>query len=322
MTTLAKRAAYRCSNPDCGATTSGPAACRTSSVNVGEAAHIYGANPGSARFDAQMTSAERADITNAIWLCSNCHKLVDDDPLRYPAGLLFEWQKDHESVVSAQIGKAGAVVRQRYERRHLEEFGKLSYLSERIILEKGDLWEYRLTCEVLRYEMGPVTQRWSALQRGLYTRALTKIPEEEFMSWIHMKFSEMMKIIHSLSTLANFEFVRAWGEAGVPGDDKAIVATCRLVAEACSRALAWEESVRFCVVDNLFEKCQGLLFGIVGRVIDEMSKVSSFMNDIFCKDDLSGQHHLSLVFDLPNGWENTFNEELKVLENKIIKNNR
>ncbi|EGG76357.1 hypothetical protein SXCC_02981 [Gluconacetobacter sp. SXCC-1] len=53
-----------------------------------------------------------------------------------------------------------------------------------------------------------------------------------------------------------------------------------------------------------------------------MSKVSSFMNDIFCKDDLSGQHHLSLVFDLPNGWENTFNEELKVLENKIIKNNR
>ncbi|SAY47529.1 hypothetical protein KRIGEM_00468 [Komagataeibacter rhaeticus] len=269
-----------------------------------------------------MTSAERADITNAIWLCSNCHKLVDDDPLRYPAGLLFEWQKDHESVVSAQIGKAGAVVRQRYERRHLEEFGKLSYLSERIILEKGDLWEYRLTCEVLRYEMGPVTQRWSALQRGLYTRALTKIPEEEFMSWIHMKFSEMMKIIHSLSTLANFEFVRAWGEAGVPGDDKAIVATCRLVAEACSRALAWEESVRFCVVDNLFEKCQGLLFGIVGRVIDEMSKVSSFMNDIFCKDDLSGQHHLSLVFDLPNGWENTFNEELKVLENKIIKNNR
>lgn len=318
VTTLAKRAANRCSNPDCGATTSGPAICRTDSVNVGEAAHIYGANPGSARFDPQMTSEERADITNAIWLCSNCHKLVDDDPLHYPAGLLFEWQRDHERVVSAQVGKVGAAIRQRYERRHLEEFGKLSYLSERIILEKGDLWEYKLTSEVLRFEMEPVMQRWKALQKGLYTKALSRISEEDFISWVHTKFSEMQKIIHSLFTLANFEFAMAWGETGMPGDDKAIVATSRLVAEACSRALVWEESVRFCVVDNLFKKCQDLLCGVMGNIIDEMSKIPMFMNDIFVQGNPSGQYYLSLVFDLPAGWEAAFKEEVGMLEKEMI----
>jgi len=108
VTTLAKRAANRCSNPNCNAITSGPADEPGSSVNVGEAAHIYGANPGSARFSENMTSPERSAISNAIWLCATCHKLVDDDPSKYPAGLLFEWQRDHERTISSQVGKAGA----------------------------------------------------------------------------------------------------------------------------------------------------------------------------------------------------------------------
>lgn len=103
INTLAKRAANQCSNPDCEAITSGPSAIALESVNVGEAAHIYGANPGSARYDPDMASADRSWISNAIWLCGNCHKLIDDDPTRYPAGLLFEWQSDHELRIAEQV---------------------------------------------------------------------------------------------------------------------------------------------------------------------------------------------------------------------------
>lgn len=74
---LAKRSANICSNPDCRALTSGPAEEAAKSVSVGEAAHIYGAEPGSARYDEAMGAPSRADITNAIWLCCNCHKLID-----------------------------------------------------------------------------------------------------------------------------------------------------------------------------------------------------------------------------------------------------
>ena len=214
---LAKRAANRCSNPDCGAITSGPTDEPNRAINVGEAAHIYGANPGSARYDIGMTSADRSSISNAIWLCANCHKLVDSDYGRYPAGLLFEWQRDHEQRISEQVGKVAAEIRQRYEKRHLDEFGKLSYRAERLIIEKGDYWEYLLTAEVLRCEISPFIQRWNALKRGLYVKPLTRIEKEKSFAWISSKNTELGRIVHAFSELTNSEITRSWGEPGVAG---------------------------------------------------------------------------------------------------------
>ena len=199
IATLAKRAANRCSNPDCGAITSGPSIAPDDAVNVGEAAHIYGANPGSARYDSDMSPSERSAISNGVWLCGNCHKLIDDDPLRYPAGLLYEWQRNHERSISELVGKAGGKLRQKYETRHLEEFGRLSYLAERLILEKDDFWEYRLTAEVLRFEMAPILRRWNALKRRLYTKPISRVTQEEFTPWLFLKIEEIKSIAHAFS---------------------------------------------------------------------------------------------------------------------------
>jgi hypothetical protein len=111
VATLAKRAANQCSNPDCGAVTSGPTVDPVGSMNIGEAAHIYGANPTSARYQEDMNSVDRSAITNAIWLCSICHKRIDDDPDRYPAGLLFEWQRSHGQRIAELLGKPSAIIR-------------------------------------------------------------------------------------------------------------------------------------------------------------------------------------------------------------------
>jgi hypothetical protein len=301
VVTLAKRAANRCSNPDCGAITSGPSETPSKSVNVGEAAHIFGANPGSARYDEGMSSAARSEITNAIWLCGNCHKLVDDDALKYPAGLLFEWQKEHERVIAAAVGKAGAEARGRYERRHLEEFGKLSYLAERIITEKGDCWEYLLTSEVLRFEMKYVLQRWGALKRGLYTKPHVAIGKLESLDWLLNRSAEIQGISAAFSELMNVEFARSWGEPGVAGDDLEIVTTCRLFAEMCMSALAWEESVRFVRVPEAFSEVQQLHVGVAGMLIDESAKVPAFLTEMLA-GELKGTYSLSLTLSLPDGW--------------------
>ena len=78
---LAKRAHFICSNPDCGDQTVGPNEQDDKVTLIGEAAHISGARETSARFDANSDDFKRAEITNGIWLCRNCHKLIDDDPL-------------------------------------------------------------------------------------------------------------------------------------------------------------------------------------------------------------------------------------------------
>jgi hypothetical protein len=300
--TLARRSANRCANPECGALTSGPADEPTGSVNLGEAAHIYGAHPGSARYDVKMTSSDRSAITNAVWLCGNCHKRIDDDPARYPPGLLFEWQREHERLISDQVGKTASELRHRYERRHLEEFGKLSYLSERLILEKDDYWEFLLIAEVLRFEMAPIVQRWEALKRGLYTRPIHRISREESFFWLSDRSMEIGLIVEAFSKLTNHEFAEAWGTPGVAGSDLDIFRVCRLYREVCENTLLWEESIRFTSVDDDFLELRDLYIGVAGTLIEQACRVSGFLVDVVAQKPTSGAYNLTLTIELPNGW--------------------
>ena len=258
-----------------------------------------------------MSPAARADIANAIWLCGNCHKLVDDDEARFPAGLLFEWQRLHEQQIGDKVGKAGRLARQRYEERHLEEFGKLSYLAERIITEKSDCWEYRLTAEVLRSETAPVLRRWDALQRGLYSKPRTRLAKEECLPWMQDRLAEARAIVGAFETLMNEEFARAWGEPGVAGSDIEIVTTCRLFSEACMSALLWEEKVRFTTVHDFFEDVRDLFVGVVGHMIDEAAKVPAWLSETLSNPDVSGTHLLNVVLALPDGWSEQVAEALE-----------
>lgn len=103
---LAKRASFKCSNPDCRASTVGPNSDPTKSTLIGEAAHIRGARPQSKRYVSGMTDAARAEITNGIWLCRNCHKIIDTDDIRYTTDLLFAWREKHEEFVLSELGNS------------------------------------------------------------------------------------------------------------------------------------------------------------------------------------------------------------------------
>ncbi|MCU7250342.1 hypothetical protein [Pseudomonas koreensis] len=317
IATLAKRAANRCANPECGAVTSGPTGESNGSVNVGEAAHIYGAHPGSARYDEKMDASDRGAITNAIWLCGNCHKRIDDDASRYPAGLLFEWQREHEKRISEQIGKTAAEVRHRYEKRHLEEFGRLSYLAERLILEKDEYWEYLLTAEVLRFEIAPTVQRWEALKRGLYTKQIKRIDKEETFTWLSDKSQEILLIVAAFTNLTNYELARTWGEPGVAGNDIDIVSVCRFYGEACANTLLWEESIRFSRVDDEFSDVRDLFIGIAGDVIEQTAKIPGFLTEMVVPRPTSGTYSLMLSIELPPEWEKKVTASLKRAQREL-----
>jgi len=89
---LAKRVAFRCSNPKCDDATSGPHTEDARFLNLGVASHITAAASGGPRFDESLTPEERASIDNGIWLCQRCAKLVDNDPTRYSVSLLRTWK--------------------------------------------------------------------------------------------------------------------------------------------------------------------------------------------------------------------------------------
>jgi len=101
--TLAKRVGVRCSNPGCRQLTTGPRSDITKIVNIGVGAHITAAAPGGPRFDESLSSEQRKSSDNAIWLCQNCAKLIDNDSTRYTVDILKKWKDYAEKVALTEI---------------------------------------------------------------------------------------------------------------------------------------------------------------------------------------------------------------------------
>lgn len=104
--TLAKRAAYICSNPLCRAKTVGPSmADSAKSVNVGVAAHITASKPKGPRFDPNFTREQRKEPSNGIWLCQTCSPLIDvNNGADYDIDTLGRWKSEHENNIASTLG--------------------------------------------------------------------------------------------------------------------------------------------------------------------------------------------------------------------------
>lgn len=66
---------------------------------IGVMAHIKGEKSGAARFDPDMTDAQRNSYPNLIFVCSNCHKMIDDQPNTYTVEKLHNIKDQHEKWI-------------------------------------------------------------------------------------------------------------------------------------------------------------------------------------------------------------------------------
>jgi formylglycine-generating enzyme required for sulfatase activity len=106
---LAERVAFHCSNPDCRVHTVGPHSASDKSVKIGEAAHITAAAEDGPRYDGALTPEQRRSPDNGIWLCCDCHTLIDRDPGRFPTEELHRWKQQAEQLAFADLtGATGA----------------------------------------------------------------------------------------------------------------------------------------------------------------------------------------------------------------------
>lgn len=100
---LAKRVGYRCSNPSCRRKTIGPGSDETSAASIGTAAHITAASGLGPRYDSSIRPSERSHISNGIWLCADCGRMIDSDPNRFSVELLRRWKKIAENEALAEL---------------------------------------------------------------------------------------------------------------------------------------------------------------------------------------------------------------------------
>lgn len=105
--TLAKRASYICSNPQCRCLTIAAAKLDEEEFTyIGVAAHITAAAEGGPRHDKTLTSSERSSIENGILLCGSCSIMIDkNNGLDYSIEQLKKWKDEHHQWVQENLNK-------------------------------------------------------------------------------------------------------------------------------------------------------------------------------------------------------------------------
>jgi len=105
--TLARRAAFICSNPECRSLTIAPSPQDEDKyIYTGIAAHITAASEGGPRYNLDLTTEERKSIKNGVFLCNNCAEMIDkNNGIDFPASKLEKWKSEHEVWVHENLNK-------------------------------------------------------------------------------------------------------------------------------------------------------------------------------------------------------------------------
>ena len=318
--TLAKRAGYYCSNPDCGVFTVGPNEAASKATIIGEAAHIYGSRNGSARFDTGMKDVERGDITNGIWLCRNCHKDIDSNPIKYPAELLFEWRRAHEIAIYEKLGQQSELLRLKSLSPTLSLFEDSSPLANQIVIDKPIGWECKLTAELLRGHLDKVRKRQRSLRDGLYSKEMNVVPLDDVAAWQSSKFAELVNIVGNIEKLVVSEIPKAWGPLGQPGDASEIHRVCSLIYEACQRCLEWEESVRFAHLGEEFNETKVILYELTENFIQQVERVPEEIFSIEDWERPGETRTILLEFETPKNFSDRYKKSLDRAVDKVVLN--
>ncbi len=323
--TLAKRAAYKCSNPDCRVSTVGPNSDEGKSTIIGEAAHIYGARPDSKRYNLKMTDNARAEITNAIWLCRNCHKLIDTDEEKYTSDILFSWREQHEEFTLADLGSATDRIQYENLSSQAQLFNEFPPLIRRIVIDKPDGWEWRLTAELMRYMNNPFFRKLEDLRNGLYLNYQHHLESEDVLKWIQKRLTEASNLTQPFVVLIE-RLNKCWGEPGEAGDIDEIFHITSLIRDHLEQIVLYEEQVYFANVPDEYNGLISLLKNIIGSQAEKLATIPDSLDELL---SLIGTNHggttenpliikKNITFDVPDDFEKEWNRELKHVKQKIV----
>lgn len=321
---LAKRAGFKCSNPDCRVSTVGPNSDPQKATIIGEAAHIYGARPGSPRYQASMSDFARAEISNGIWLCRNCHKKIDRDGEEYKARTLFNWREMHERHIAKELGTPGELAKIEADWSELREFDDYPPIIKRIIVDHTTGWQWRLTAELMRYLNAPEFRRLRDLRDGVYVRPTDYKDGREVVSWLRRLAPRMATAIGPLEKVL-VRLNASWGSPGEPGNVSQIHHSCKLLRDSLAQIIDLEEELHFAVYDREFDRLVGLFKNALGNQLREFETIPEMLDKALA---LSMTNHGGtpenpyvlervITLELPKGWARDVKREFKRAEKLI-----
>lgn len=293
---------------------------------IGEAAHILGAQLGSARYDGAMSDATRSAITNGIWLCRNCHGKIDRDAAKYPAELLFAWRKDHEDRAARELGTPGDRLRYETEMAPVQFLASYPPIIQRIAIDKPVGWEWRFVAELMKHLNKPLLKRLNNLQAGHYYNPQPRVQDDQFLGWVTERTHIMSNLIGPLGPLMA-RLTASWGAPGEAGDIEEMHDVCILIRDALAAIVNFEETMHFAHIPEEGEDIRAILKNAVGRNAKKLADLPGKLDEVVAiiGTDHGGTVeeplilHWTLDFELPDDFSERFTRALRKYELDVLR---
>jgi hypothetical protein len=244
-----------------------------------------------------MTPTERSTITNGIWLCRRCARIIDLDEKRYTIEVLFEWKRTHEGKMELQLIDNGW--QRKVQEINLRPFESESPAAQQIAIDKPQYWEYLLTVELLRSKLVYIKRDFTDLQRGLIYRPSRILDQKEFLIWVKEKISDLLALIRLFMASSTEELPASWGKLGETGDALEILHAANKIASGCQGLLDWETDVQFTYFPNEYDHIKQKMRGWTTHFLAEMERMPQEIAKIFEEPNPTGTYQLNLVFEAP-----------------------
>lgn len=293
---LSKRASNTCSNPYCRIPTSGPHSDNEKAVNIGVAAHIRGANSGSARYDAAMLPTARSSISNGIWLCQSCSKLIDNDEARFTVEMLNRWKMRHEEDILEQLGYSFGEKELRDDIKRIMKQESSSALQ--IAIDRPDYWQFLLLSELWNGVFERTRLKCSEIRRGVAYKPLHHVlTSSDVLHWTKSVSKDLVNILHLFASIMQFT---------VDGKEdfsievlRRYVRTRQHIEDGCNALVEWDLNVLFTSFPSALDDLSQRYLNITESILADLEPLTIKMTSL-AVEKATGEHSIVVKPSLPS----------------------
>lgn len=184
----------------------------------------------------------------------------------------------------------------------------------RIAVDKGDFWEYKLACALLRDRSRKIDDRFSELESGFVVRRTKFLPGPDTINYIQDLLDDLTNTMQAVSNVLSEQLTPSFGPPGVPGDAVKMKAACDNLYSLFITLFEWELDVRFVRPHEAFAAIFPKMYGWTTQMRTELRRLISEFEGLISTPGLSGSHTLTMTISAPDGLKE-FSEEFHRMAN-------
>ena len=188
----------------------------------------------------------------------------------------------------------------------------------RIVVDKGELWEYRLACALLKDRSRRIDERFAELESGFIVRRTKFLPGPDTLNYIQNLLDDLVNTMHAAAKILSEQLTPSFGPPGVPGDAEKMKAACDNLYSLYLTLFEWELDVRFVRPHEAFAKIFPKMHGWTTEMRADLKRLTIEFDTLVSTPGLSGNHTITMTINAPAGLDAFTDEFHRMAQDPLV----